>query len=84
MRALLPVCTLDYEVYHLNILNKDKKTVLRLSLEEHDLLSNRVTLQAIRGYDKAAEHLIEILTTKLGLAPTHKPLFAERLKTTGT
>ena len=25
MRALLPVCTLDYEVYHLNILNKDKK-----------------------------------------------------------
>ena len=83
MRALLPVCTLDYEVYHLNILNKDKKTVLRLSLEEHDLLSNRVTLQAIRGYDKAAEHLIEILTTKLGLTPTHKPFLLTALKRQG-
>jgi CHAD domain-containing protein len=84
MRALLPVCTLDYEVYHLNILNKDEKTVLRLSLEEHDLLSNRVTLQAIRGYDKATEHLIEILTTKLGLTPTHKPLLLTALKLQGS
>ncbi|MFZ2168877.1 MAG: CHAD domain-containing protein, partial [Methylococcaceae bacterium] len=25
MRALLPVCTLDYETYHLNMLNQDKK-----------------------------------------------------------
>ena len=23
MRALLPVCTLDYEIYHLNIINND-------------------------------------------------------------
>ena len=83
MRALLPVCTLDYEVYHLNILNKDEKTVLRLVLEEHDLFDNRVTLQPIKGYDKAAEHLIEILTTKLGLTPTDKPLLLTALKLQG-
>jgi hypothetical protein len=65
MRALLPVCTLDYEVYYLNIINNDEKTVLRLVLEEHDLFNNRVTLQPLKGYDKAAEHIIEILTTKL-------------------
>ena len=46
MRALLPVCTLDYEIYHLNIINNDEKTVLRLVIEEHDLFNNRVTLQA--------------------------------------
>ena len=27
MRALLPVCNLDYETYHLNIVNNDQKTV---------------------------------------------------------
>jgi hypothetical protein len=49
MRALLPVSTLDYEVYYLNIVNNDEKTVLRLVLEEHDLFNNRVTLQPIKG-----------------------------------
>ena len=83
MRALLPVCTLDYETYHLNIINNDEKTVLRLTIEDHDLFNNRVTLQAIRGYDKAAEHIIEILTTKLGLTPTNKPLLLTALKLQG-
>ena len=83
MRALMPVCTLDYETYHLNILNNDEKTVLRLVLEEHDLFDNRVTLQLIKGYDKSAEHIIEILTTKLGLTPTHKPLLLTALKLQG-
>jgi len=83
MRALLPVCNLDYEVYHLNILNNDEKTVLRISLEEHDLFNSRITLQTIKGYDKAAEHIIETLTTKLGLTPTHKPLLLTALKLQG-
>ena len=83
MRALLPVCTLDYEVYYLNIINNDEKTVLRLVFEEHDLFNNRVTLQPIKGYDKAAEHVIEILTTKLGLTPTNKPLLLTALKLQG-
>ena len=83
MRALMPVCSLDYETFHLNILNKDEKTVLRLVLEEHDLFDNRVTLQLIKGYDKSAEHIIEILTTKLGLTPTDKPLLLTALRLQG-
>ena len=83
MRALLPVCNLDYEIYYLNIINNDKKTVLRLVLEEHDLFNNLVTLQPIKGYDKAAEHIIETLTTKLGLTPTHKPLLVIALRLQG-
>jgi CHAD domain-containing protein len=83
MRALLPVCTLDYETYHLNIINNDEKTVLRLVIEEHDLFNNRVILHPIKGYDKAAEHLIDILTTALGLTPTDKPLLLIALKLQG-
>ncbi|MGZ8947759.1 MAG: CHAD domain-containing protein [Methylococcaceae bacterium] len=83
MRALLPVCNLDYEIYYLNILNNDKKTVLRLVIEEHDLFNNRVTVQPVKGYDKAAEHVIETLTTNLGLTPTNKPLLLTALKLQG-
>ncbi|MDD1613353.1 MAG: CHAD domain-containing protein [Methylococcaceae bacterium] len=83
MRALLPVCNLDYEIYNLNIINSDKKTVLRLIIEEHDLFKNRVTLLPIKGYDKAAEHIIETLTTKLGLTPTNKPLLVIALSLQG-
>ena len=49
MRAFLPVCTLDYEVYHMNILNKDEKNVVRLSLEEHDLFTGTYPITVIRG-----------------------------------
>jgi hypothetical protein len=40
-------------------------------------------LQPIKGYDKAAEHIIEILTTKLGLTPAKKPLLLTALKLQG-
>ena len=83
MRALLPVCTLDYETYHLAIMNNDEKTVLRLAIEEYDLFNNRVTLQAIKGYSKAAEFIIETLTAKLGLKPATRPLLLIALKLQG-
>jgi CHAD domain-containing protein len=83
MRALLPVCTLNYESYHLNIINKDEKTVLRLLIEEHELLNNRLVLQPVKGYDKAAGHIVEILTPKLGLRPTDKPVLLPALRLHG-
>ena len=83
MRALLPVCNLDYEKYYLNILNKDNKTVLRLVVEEHELFNNRLTILPIKGYDKTTEHIISILTTKLDLTPTTKPLLLIALKLQG-
>jgi CHAD domain-containing protein len=83
MRALLPVCNLDYEIYHINVINEDKKTVARLILEEHCLFNNRVTLLPIKGYDKAAEHLSEILTTQLNLTPIRKSLLVIALKLQG-
>jgi CHAD domain-containing protein len=83
MRALLPMCNLDYVTFYLNILNKDKKTLLRLLVEEHELLNNRVTLLPIKGYEKATEHLVSIITTKLELTPTNKSLMNSALRLQG-
>lgn len=83
MRALLPVCTLGYEIYHLNIINKDEKIILRLLIEEYGQLKNRVLLQPVKGYDKAAEHIAEILTATLGLTATDKPVLLKALQLQG-
>ncbi len=83
MRALLPVCTVEYETYQLNILNKDQKIILRLSIEQYNRLNNRVVLQPVKGYDKAAEHITELLTEKLGLTAANKPILLAALHVQG-
>ena len=83
MRALLPVCTLDYESYHLNVINKDEKTVLRLQIDEYRQFNSRVLLQPVKGYDKAAEHIVEILTATLGLTATDNPVLLTALQSQG-
>lgn len=83
MRALLPVCRLDYQLYRLNIVNKDQKTILRLLIEEYGSFNNRVLLQPVKGYDKAAEQLAELLTTSLNLTATDAPVLLKALQVGG-
>lgn len=83
MRALLAVCTLEYEAYQLNLLNKDKKTLLRLTIEEYELCNNRVVLQPIKGYEKAAEYIIDLLTGDMGLIAADKPVLLIALQLQG-
>jgi CHAD domain-containing protein len=83
MRALLPVCTLDYHAYLLNIINKDQKIILRLQIEDYSQLNNRVQLQPVKGYDKAAEHIAELLTVTLGLTATDEPVLLKALRLQG-
>jgi CHAD domain-containing protein len=83
MRTLLPVCKLDYYTYHLNITNKDEKIILRLLIEEYSQFNNRVLLQPIKGYDKAAEHIVEILTATLGITAADRPMLMTVLQAQG-
>jgi len=83
MRALLSLCRLDYELYAVNILNNDKKIVLRLLIEAHELFNSRLTVQPVKGYDKITEYIIDILTTKLDLTPADNPLLLPALKLHG-
>ena len=70
MRALLPLAQLPHQVYRLNVLNKDKKTILRIRLDEYELLANLVSLQPLKGYDKAVEKVSTILLKSLELKAT--------------
>lgn len=84
MRALLAVCTLEYENFQVNIINKDEKTVLRLFVEEYPCLHCcRVFLQPVKGYDKCTEHIISLITGKLELTPVDTPILLAALAQQG-
>ncbi len=83
MRALLPVCNLDYESYHLNILNKVNKTILRLVLEQNEHFNSRLTLIPIKGYSKAQEHFISVITNEFNLVAATLPTLVIALKLQG-
>ncbi len=80
MRALLPICHLPYEAFCINILNKDKKTVLRLQVDEHELLTNTVNLLPLRGYEKAAKNVSHLLQKAFGLKPSDNTALNSGLK----
>jgi CHAD domain-containing protein len=82
MRALLAICTLECEAYHLNIVNEDSKVVLRVLIEEFELLNNRLTLIPVKGYDKVAERVAQMVT-ELGLTAVDKPVLLEALALQG-
>jgi CHAD domain-containing protein len=80
MRALLPVCTVAYQAYHINIINADKKTILRLIIEEYEQINHRLLLQPIKGYDKETEWVINILISQFGLIANTQPLLITALE----
>jgi len=83
MRALLPVCTVTYQVYQFNIINEDKKIILRLVLEAHEQIKHRLLLKTVKGYEKIADDIIDKLTSELGLTQTTKPILSAVLKQQG-
>ncbi|MEQ1528127.1 MAG: CHAD domain-containing protein [Methylococcales bacterium] len=82
IRALLAISTLDYENFLLNILNKDEKIVLRINIEKHTLCNSQALLIPIKGYDKPAEHVLELFDT-LGLSPVKESILVNVLKLQG-
>ena len=83
MRALLPVTSLNLQVYQISIFNKDEKTVARLTIEEYESLNYRLVLKPVKGYSKIAARLSQFLTNSMGLNPTGKPLLIAALKNQG-
>lgn len=83
MRALLSLTSLSYQAYRINILNKDRKTTVRLLVEDYELLPARVYLQPIRGYDKAARRLAVLLAKEFSLKVAQKSVLEAALKLQG-
>ena len=83
MRALMPLASLNYQAICLNILNKEQKTTVRLLIEDYELLPARVHIQPIKGYDKAAKRISQLLKKKLELKAIKKTLLESALKLQG-
>ena len=83
MRALLPLSQLPHESYLVNIFNKDKKTVLRLVIDEYEFLNNRVQLIPLKGYEKAHIKVANILQNTLNIKPSICTVLNEALKQQG-
>lgn len=82
IRALLSVCTLDYEYYPLTLLNEDDKTIARLQIEKHKLFNNRLVLTPAKGYAKNTKELKRLLL-EAGLVKVEHPLLLDVLKLQG-
>lgn len=83
MRALLPLCQLPVEVSRINVLNKDQKTVLRLQIDNYELLNNRIHLIPLKGYEKAHKKIVDILQNTLAIKQSTCSVISEALKQQG-
>ncbi len=93
MRCLLPLAATTTHSRPLRILNKDQKTVVRLSLDEHRVetvkretirqLPTRVRLLPIRGYEKSQQKLDDYLQRDMGLASAERSFWYEAMQAAG-
>ncbi len=73
VRALLPLAELEVSERHLRVLDPERKTVVRASVERSTLarsgapLRPRLRLVAVRGYDAELDRLRSALQRELGL-----------------
>jgi hypothetical protein len=92
VRALLPLAHLHSREHPIAVLDDQRKTVVRLALEEPTLIDSengpttlrpRVRLVGIRGYDKAFARVREELVKELGFIPADQPLVDEAVRAAG-
>lgn len=82
MRALQPITTLDYTVFKFNGVNKDEKTVFKITFEAYPSIKSRVQLEPIKGYDKALKIWVKKLLS-MGLIEATHPVLVDALKIQG-
>jgi CHAD domain-containing protein len=92
VRALLPLVRVQSTMRPLAVLNGDAKTVVRLELEQSEVvgegvrpsaLAPRLWVRPVLGYDNAFERVARQLTGELGLASAPAPLLDEAVALAG-
>jgi CHAD domain-containing protein len=92
VRALLPLVHVHTRVRALDVLDGERKTVVRMMLEEpalvssssrHTALRPRVRLAVVRGYDGELESVQRKLEHELGFKPADQPLVDEAVRAGG-
>jgi CHAD domain-containing protein len=92
VRALLPVVHLSSRLRRLDVLDGERKTVARISLEQPALISTsglrrplrpRVRVSPVRGYGKELREVRRRLEHDLGFAPADRSLVEEAVLAAG-
>ncbi len=93
VRALLPVARLRCRVAPLKLLDAERKTVVRMTIEEPALLapSNgsstrlppRLRMVAVRGYDEELDRARQVLEDALGFSAAEEALVDEAVRVGG-
>lgn len=87
MRALLTQAQIQCAQQHIKQLNKDRKTVLRLNIEQNQLhtatqtqpLCHQILLSPIKGYRKPFEKTLQLIQTDLELVENKHNLLIQAL-----
>jgi CHAD domain-containing protein len=86
-RALLPLVEIRNRERLLDVLDSERKTVVRMRLQQPALgrrrLRPRIHVVSVRGYDKELRHVGRTLTSELGLEPSAVTLMDEAVATSG-
>jgi CHAD domain-containing protein len=92
VRALLAQARVRSRERALDVLDDERKTVVRIALEDPALLKSararvrlrpRLRLATIRGYERALEHVRETLEGELAFTPVQQPLVDEAVRAAG-
>jgi CHAD domain-containing protein len=90
IRALLPLARAEGTLTELRVLNRQQKTVARITVDAASLvrpvpavLPTRLVIAPVRGYQTAAERAGQLLTAADGFAPSRRPAFESVLEITG-
>ena len=83
VRALLPICRIDYTVIPVNLVDDEGKTILRLHIESYQHFNNRLHIQAVKGYESAAKNFLTQLKATWPIQPVHDTLLISALKRLG-
>jgi CHAD domain-containing protein len=90
IRALLPLARAEGTLTELRVLNRQQKTVARITVDTASLvrpvpavLPTRLVIAPVRGYQTAAERAGQLLTVADGFAPSRRPAFESVLEMTG-
>ena len=92
VRALLPLVHVHSRVRALDVLDNERKIVVRMKLEQPTVITSasdnrplrpRVRLAAVRGYDDELDALRGTLEHELGFKPADQPLVDEAVRAAG-
>jgi CHAD domain-containing protein len=87
VRALLPLLEIQFRERPLDVLDDERKTVVRLRVQQPALgrtrLRPRVHLSVVRGYDKALARVSGALGRELAFEPAALPLLDEAVLASG-